>query len=204
MRSIIYSLICLLLFSSIACKNHQYESDLEQKEAELEERERKLKEREDMQQDSYNTDIGSAKNTNAEPTYTKKVTKYMYVLITTNEPQIHQRVEEASRPAVSSGYYDEPREMPKYTTYTTNRFFDYASDILEIQDFNDDKRYKVIEGFEKEIRSKISFLNSNLQVNESVLGSGGGLNAKAEILSRKSFVFDSYGEASEHKSDNVK
>ena len=195
MRTLIYYFICTLIIGNLSCKDDQtHELELKEKELALKQRELELKEKEARLNEPSESD-----NSIYEQAQTPKtVTKYMYVLIKTNEPELHQTVEEAPHP-VSTGYFDEPRELPKYSTYTTNRYFNYASDIITISDYNEDKRYMEIEKFEKEINSKLSYVNSELRVNESVLGSSESTNASAMVLSRKSFVFDSYQEASEHK-----
>jgi hypothetical protein len=203
MRTLAVLLFVAVVTTVPACKNIKDEElTLKERELAIKQQELELKEREARLEEK--PEVPTESREQAPPQ--KAATKYMYVLIKTNEPELHRTVEAAPRrpPSEIPGYFDsEVRELPTYKTYTTNRYYNYTSDIATIDDYNEDKRYMEIEKFNKQITRKINYFNNDLEFNER---SGGAepsvLNERAEILSRKSFVFDSYKEASEHRSKN--
>lgn len=201
MRNFICIIGCILLLGNAACKdNHKQELALKEKELALKQQELELQEREArLQKSSSRTTERANETENSVPeqrNIPKTVTKYMYVFITTDEPELH-RIEEIELPSRIPGYYDD--RVPKYRVYATSEFYNYTSEIITVSDYNEDKRYMEIEKFEKEVNRRLRDVNANLQTEERLMLADEPSNANATIISRNSFVFDTYREASEHK-----
>src|SRR5688572_28972634 len=110
MRTLIYYFICILIIGNLSCKDNQtQELELKERELELKRRELELNEREARSNEVSNRPSESNNSIHEYAQTSKNATKFMYVLITTNEPELHQTVEEAPRNPVPTGYFDEPR-----------------------------------------------------------------------------------------------
>ena len=200
MRNFICIFCCILTLSSIACKNtRQKELSLKKKEQALQKQERELKEREARLKESS---AGKDETENDEPeerSAPETATKYVYVLITTNEPELHSIKEEAPLKTGPTGYFDDS-EGPKYRVYATPVHYNYASEIVTISDYNEDKKYMLMDRYENQVNQRLRDVNSNLKTQERLMMAETPSHAEATIISRKSFVFESYREASEHRS----
>lgn len=97
--------------------------------------------------------------------------KFCYVYIRTSEPEL----EFVSGPYSSS-------EIPKPLSFI------YKSSVVEIKNYSEDEKYKLMDEFEQQIRSDFAIKNMQLKG-----------KAECKILENECFVFKTYKQASEHK-----
>ena len=196
-------LFLFTVFSScISCNDStkQKELDLKEKELAIKEKELELKERsirltDDSiklkktesaennlhKKDSSNSQSYNNKNQISEETQPNKgETKFVYVYVSTNEPEI--KLENKFLPSGSM----ESKLAPVPTFYT------YKSEIMEVKNFTEDVKYKIIDNYEAQVRE--GFTMKNIQLNEH--------NTQCKILSSECYAFDTYKTASQHKRSN--
>lgn len=203
MRPSIY--FCLIMISISACtntKSREKELQLQQKELELKERELALKEKE---KDPVSTSV-NYQNNEATPTTNNaqlssnipvEETKYIFVVIRTNEPEIKEIELPQASSSFNTGYSRAP--LTEYEKYTVPKFYTYKSDVIEIPNYNEDKKYREMDKFEKSVRRSLEQVNFNLRL-ENERGRGKpAIGAEASIISKKAYVYDSYRAASEQR-----
>lgn len=209
LRTPLFALIAFLT----ACNSDRSarERELELKEKELAIREKELDKKSTSETDGTDT---------VPFIQPESVRKYMYVVIETNEPKIvskyvqepaEDRSTDNANESVNSyteGYL--PREVkpsfipaPKYVRYSQSQYFTYTSDVIEVNHFNEDEKSRVEDNYDRKVQTSIEYVNRMLAMEDHSI-SGDPTNAVAKILSRKSYVFDSYSEASKHREENNK
>lgn len=197
LATIFYSTLFLLL----ACNS----SDFSKKEAELRQREIELKEREIAlreKKNKHSSSLSEERNTQTislqDPPVGK--TKYLFIVIDTNEPRLEQRSTTDLTPNLFS---DEPMKASQPENYLVPEFYKYKSDVIEVQDYNEDKKYKEIDKFQELVEQRLRGVNQSLDINNN---SGIGKPAKgaqASIIFKKAFVFDSYKDASVERDNKI-
>ena len=197
---LLFILIALGVF--LSCNNSTKESELKLKERELalKEKELELKEKgiklnEDSLRlkqlessankpstnDNSNQQIPLSKNQPTEILDANQgKTKFCYVLVSTDEPEI--KLKSTYLPSGSMESKLEPSPS----------FYTYKSSILEVKNFNQDEKYRIIDKYEAQVRQGFNF--KNMQLNEH--------NTECKIISSDCYVFDSYKAASEHRRNN--
>lgn len=140
---------------------------------------------------------------NIEP---RKPTKYLYVVIETDEPKLVTRTDRIKTEPIispSEGGVIPPKIEPGidetiFRKEAISQFFTYTSDIITIEEYDEDKRYMEIDNYEKIVSRSVELANQRIAVqNHSLLGDL--IDAEAKIISRNSFVFDSYKDASTYR-----
>lgn len=144
-------------------------------------------------------------DTTARPTYqnSSSVKKYLIVMIKTDEPRIEtQKFETPTTIDRETGGVIPPAVHPGQTTYykeTTSQYFLYTSDVIEIDDYDEDKRYREIDRYEEEkVRPALNEAARRIEYENSIPG-GTPSNANAKVISKESKVFDTYREASQYR-----
>lgn len=183
------------------------EKELEQKELELQQREIALQEQQSHADEArrYQQDV-------IKPAYVK----YIYVVIKTNEPKIESEkmdlppdpvmMERAASIGAGDGLMPSttpPQFLrdPVYVKRAVSQYFTYKSDIVAVPNYSEDNRYIEIDKYQKKIDWNIDIANGKLQIDDQFL-QGGRTNAEAKIISKESYIFDSYREASLHRDAN--
>jgi len=180
----------------------QKESELKQKELELKDRETSIKE-----QEKIDSEIKIQSHKEALIRHTQS--KFIYVVIKTNEPRIESNKIELPPPIqkdpiqssnLLTGLVPEPVEPhyvqePKYLKYAVSQYYYYTSDIVEIPNYSEDSRYMVVDKYQNQVNISLASANIRIQSENSYMP-GDHVNADAKIISKESFVFDSYKEAS--------
>jgi hypothetical protein len=199
----------LILFgSSCGPSVSEREQALIQKEKEIAERERSLalKEIEKEGADSTTSVVSY------EPVLVpQKIVKYMYVYIITDEPKITRESYTTEPPPRKPPSYSgnpympellEAVEMPQTRFYKSvkHQKFYYLSGIVRVDDYNEDERAYKTDIFSKGIEKQLEQVNRMLEMDNRMY-SGEDVNVQAKIISRKSFIFDSYLEASNHREE---
>lgn len=120
-----------------------------------------------------------------------KSKKFVYIELKISKPVLKGN---------KSDFYDIPNIC--YVDYEENIF---TTDIIELDEYNEDIKYRIIDNAEKQIRNQNSYINQNLYADavveygydaaESVKNS----NHKLKVLNTEVFVFDSYAEASKNR-----
>lgn len=135
--------------------------------------------------DTLNTNV----NNYQEPLKTKK---FVYVVIEISKPTL-------------DGY--KPIDNKNWC-YIVNKNENTYSDIIELDTYNDDVKYKLLDEAEKNLFKNYSYLSQNLH-SDAVVTYGyeaaeaiKGADCTIKILNRDVKVFDSYSEASLSKRDN--
>lgn len=197
--------VLLIFLVTSACKtNSNKEKELEQKENELAQRESELNQKEieiearnSVQQSTTTNPINVNDNFNNETQESLPIgeTKYVYVKIQTNEPELETL--EIPDHHVRGSFDDlfTPIESPRFAV---PRFYTYTSDIFEITDFTEDKKYQTIDQFEKSVRYQLSIADMNF-ISKNMGANPSKYHAEATIVSKQAFVFNSYREASENR-----
>lgn len=122
--------------------------------------------------------------------------KFVYAIAIAKQPRLN--VER------TGGYYD----GNYYVTEKTNCFVDwyievYSSEIIEVSDYNEDFKYKLMDKFEKDVKGKLYYkdesfkseilIKCQLDENKDDLSRN-----KSKIEKTTIKVFDSYSDASKH------
>lgn len=169
-----------LLLLSCGQKNNSNELEQKEKELKLKEKEIELKERERSLNESNKT-INNILTPQEIPSTTAKpeITniKFCYVYTTTDEPETKYQSGDIN--GLGGGIYTVPE------------LFTYKSSIIEIANFDEDKKYRFIDNYEQRVRSEFTIKNMRLQSE--------GTHAECKIISSECFSFNSYKEASEHR-----
>ncbi len=208
--------ICLLTTALAACNSDQLdqrEAALKEKELELRQREQEL---ENKGSDTHQENYSSNGNSYSEPQTT---VKYMYVVVSTNEPKIiSETVEDlpdvdetpSNDPPPGESFTDgilprevkphflKPPKLPRYVKYAQPQHYTYTSDIVEVKNYTEDARLMEEDKYERKVQPTINEANRRIEF-DNRMSSGKSVNAVAEIISRKSFVFDTYAEASKDR-----
>ena len=131
-----------------------------------------------------------------------KIKKFVYITFTVNTPKLYSYK--------TGGYNDPSTNFPtptEYHHYTEWEEKTFTTDILEIEDYSEDNKNRMLDQTESEMKVKLSSYDSNysLQVwrncndeykKEELL------KEKSKIVKREAFDFDTYSEASLSKRDN--
>lgn len=168
----------------------------------------------------------SPKNSNQRnPTNEKsKLSSYAYVVIEIDQPDIESEIvdinenerklvemdnkawDEAEKNTDRSRLIEGDRVLrpanlpppPEYRKKYTQKSHlkNYISDIIEVEDIDDNKKYKILDDYEKKIKQKLiyddreSYINTNFEYHR-----------KSKITKRDIYVFGSYSEASINKNE---
>lgn len=174
-------LLYLMLVFLTAC---QQGKSVKEKELELRERELKLKEKElDLKQQQSAAPVTAAP-VQQQPAPVVNNTKYLYVVIVTNEPTVATRTKKHTN-TFTENSLGLP-EMMEEEQYTVPRIRKYTSEIIEVPNYSEDNMYKERDKFESRIRKQLQYSN---------ISSSYG-NIEATIMSRRAPVFNTYAEAS--------
>lgn len=207
-RILIFMFLIIMSFLS-ACKTEiSKEEELEQKEYELVQKENELAQRElavkqkeeelqsgdDLQQESTTNSTNTDDNFPNEIQEYKPIleTKYVFIRIKTNEPELETI--EIPNNHIRGSFDDmlapiEPIKIPKA------RFYTYTSDIYEIANFTEDKKYQAMDQFENSVRRQLRTVDMNFFA-KNMGTDPSKYHAEATIVSKEAFVFNSYREAS--------
>ena len=129
-------------------------------------------------------------------------TKFAYVLIKTKEPKLTHYA--GVNKTDVFGNYSETTSPINFVEWETHNYF---TDIVEIKNFSEDKKYRLMDEAESITRNQTEYKNSNFSTQVLMNVSDQNeiqklMNNKVEIISRKCFAFDSYKQASEHRSEH--
>lgn len=179
----------------ISCTNNESlrEKELELKEKELEVREKEL----ELAKSESNKEKIVSNNSDAEPSYSpsKEIkTKYVYIVCTTDEPilkVVQKPIEDRFKE-----YLKDIQTLPsKSVVWETNS---YTSDIIKVQNYNEDEKFIIQDKFKSNILLGAS--QRDFKVHVEIANPDLDKLYVTRITGCKSFVFDSYKEASIHLS----
>ncbi|RTY83381.1 SHOCT domain-containing protein [Flavobacterium sp. ZB4P23] len=156
--------------------------------------------------DSQPTAIDSTyiNNSYQNTTYVEplKIKKFVYVVMKIEKPSLD--VYEPKGFINSVGFYEtlDPMYSINYEKET------YSTDIIEVNDYNIDEKYKVLDDAKNKMYSQLKFVDDAFSTNlwvkckdDSKKEEFKGIRSK--ITDSQIFDFDSYSEASIHKQDNL-
>jgi hypothetical protein len=119
--------------------------------------------------------------------------KFAYVVIQISKPVLYGE---------KSNFIDIPSIC--YAKYVVEN---NSTDIIELESYNEDIKYQLLDGFESRVKEKYKGIGTSLYLEAfDKYGSREAEEIKnaeynIKILSRDIFVFDSYSEASKHKNN---
>jgi hypothetical protein len=194
----LYTLIIFYSLLLVSCDSTS-ELKLKEREEALKQKENKLLEKENK--------INDEKVIQSQNEIQKANTKYAYVVITVNKPDITSKTEDLNKALREnlqktnreySGSGVIPAEIPDpvyiATHNTYSRYFTYTSDIIEINGDTEDNKYRIMDsyqnGLERTLKTEDDFYS--LKVN---------YKRTSTIEKRECKVFDSYTEASKSKNE---
>jgi|GEM_PF-1881762 len=209
--------VLFFVFTLFSC-NSGSNSELEQRLTQLEKENNKLKEQiEDKIQKPNEPTTQSIQNTNLipqnkselfEPTNKSNLniggnTKFVYVIIKTKEPEL----EHSEGVYISDGVGGFGGTRTNDINYVKWENYAYKSEIQEIQNYNEDKKFRLLDEVESLTRQKLSIRDINFRSEVFMKVRDENERSKLEnnsikIIDRKACVFDTYKEASEHKNKN--
>lgn len=149
--------------------------------------------------DSTYTNSSYQNTTYVEPL---KIKKFVYVVMKIEKPNLN--VYEPKGFINSVGFYEtfDPTYSINYEKET------YSTDIIEVNDYNIDEKYKVLDDAKNRMYSQLKFADDAFSTNlwvkckdDSKREEFKGIRSK--ITDSQIFEFDSYSEASIHKQDNL-
>ena len=84
----------------------------------------------------------------------------------------------------------------------------YSTDIIEIENYNEDERYRLLDQTENKRRANFSFQDTHYQISLDTEYKDSNKRIKlkenkSQITNSQVYVFDSYAEASQHKRENT-
>ncbi len=128
-------------------------------------------------------------------------TRFVYIVIKTKEPEL---VHHGGTYIPNS--YGGLRKTDEIN-YVKWENYIYTSEIKEIQNYNEDKKFRLMDEVEGSARQKLFFKDSNFssEVYRKVSGDDKISELQkntGEIIDRKALVFDTYKQASEHRNKN--
>lgn len=130
-------------------------------------------------------------------------TKFVYVVIKTKEPELEhsEGIYIPDRVGGFGGTRTEDINFVKWENYV------YTSEIQEIQNYNEDKKFRLMDEGESSARQELTYKDMNFRSDVFMKVSDDRERRKlenntAEIIDRKAYVFDTYKQASEHKNKN--
>jgi hypothetical protein len=172
----------------------QKENELAQRELEVKQKEEELQSEDDLQQESTTNSTNTDVNFPNEIQENKPIieTKYVFIRIKTNEPELETI--EIPNNHIRGSFDDmltpiEPIKIAKANFYT------YTSDIYEIANFTEDKKYQAMDQFENSVRRQLRTVDMNFFA-KNMGTDPSKYHAEATIVSKEAFVFNSYREAS--------
>lgn len=212
-RKLIFMFLIIMSFLS-ACKTEiSKEEELEQKEYELVQKENELAQRElavkqkeeelesadDLQQESITNSTNTDVNFPNEIQENKPIieTKYVFIRIKTNEPELEEIEIGGSdkNERFTFNGVDFPIEHIEPRKFAKSQYYTYTSDIYEIVNFTEDKKYQAIDQYAKSVRRQLSIVDMNFSSKYNG-AQPSQYNAEATIVSKEAYVFNSYREAS--------
>lgn len=210
---IITFLLSVIFFSCNSGNNTELERRLTQLENENKDlKQQNINEKnntDDNVKNQYNT-ISTPKTSNNSDEITAAVQsilntkKYVYVVIKTKEPKLDHR----------EGIYI-PSRIGEYGSETKSNDlnivvwedFVYTSEVQEIANFDEDKKFKLLD--KAEASAQQNFINKNISFRSEVFMKVHDKTERSqlennigEIVDRKAYVFDTYKQASEHRNKN--
>lgn len=199
------SIFLFTLIFATSCNS----SDVEKKESELKQKELELRQRElSIQQQEINAEKIKKHEQEAQTRV-----KYMYVVIKTNEPKIESEKMEPlpdplikREPSLTTGLIPEEvqpqfQRDPVYIKYAVPKYFTYKSEVIEISNYSEDNRYIAVDKYQIQVNVSLAAANRNIQF-ENSYKPGESITAEAKIISKESYVFETYKEASLHRDAN--
>lgn len=173
--------------------------------------------REQRRQDSVTADVMKRREE------AHNITKFLVVIVNTDQPVLVKEKFDIPDPeanitkgkkssaSLSTGLSPEPIDAqflksPSNTIYTTssvsNPFF-YLSEVYEINEFNEDKKFVKMDEFEKSILNSLGKRDKEYKI-DHYLEFEGNSNVISKVTGRYGFLFDTYKEASEFRSKSNK
>lgn len=143
---------------------------------------------EQIESNAVNTEIPETNSTTNDNFSSKK---FVYIELKISKPMLKGR---------KSDFYDIPNTC--YVDYEENIF---TTDIIELYEYDEDIKYRLIDDAEKQIRNQNSYINQNIYADAVVeYGSDAAegvknSNYQIKIIKTDIFVFDSYAEASKNR-----
>lgn len=153
----------------------------------------------------------SDENNNLENNVVSKnnLKKFVYVLIKIKTPKLDMYEFEGVYTVDEN--INRHEEIPARTIYSTKwEESDYSTEILEIDDYNEDEKYRMLDNAENNISLQhnlsSSDMNFRLEIDARCKDNAERERLKenkSQITNSKVYVFDSYAEASQHKRENT-
>jgi len=145
-----------------------------------------------------NSATDSYMNTN-QPMINKK---FVYVVLEVEKPRLE--VFEPKGYVNSLGFYE--RLDPIYSITYEKEI--YATDIIEVKNYNIDEKYKVLDDSKRRMYSKLNLFDQSFSTDLWIKCKDNDKreefkNVRSKLLKSQIFEFDSYSEASIHKNNNL-
>lgn len=196
----IFIMVLYISALSAGCNDNSIrERELTLKERELELREKELEKTKSGQSTNTTipvvTDGGKvASKTNA---VAEKSKKFIYIVLKTKEPTLLTVQNDQNSTQDANGHYVALGDRFSYKTIMETNY--YTSEVIELDDYTKDKEYKTMDKFEFQIVEKIEEGDREYrsEVDTKVLFNRDSYyEYKSQIVARKSYVFDTYEQAS--------
>jgi len=167
---------CILL----SCQNQKSSKE---RELDIRERELRLKEKEFERKNKTGQPIKNKPTLHGETAALSK-TKYLFVVIVTNEPIVKTRIKQPARTFTDEVLGVSP--LFEEEKYLVDQHYKYKSEVFKIDHYNEDKKFIEIDKYEYKIKRQLMYSNVDPSYGQ----------IENTILSRQAYVFDTYKEAS--------
>ncbi len=184
----------LLAITLIACNTvTDEEKDLKRKEKELQLRELEIQEKERNLQNLDNSHSNYSQNNYSNENLVGNK-KFIYAVFKVQIPKLEYKNSE-----VYTNLNGIPETFPETASTIFKESF-FITDIIEVDNFNEDEKYKHLDYAEKEINKNLRNLNQQFlleifKIRDDQLRNSFN-NIKCKIISREILAFDSYSDAS--------
>lgn len=152
--------------------------------------------------ESINNNSTTVQNENYNYSNPQTVKKYIYIALKISSPKFVV--------IEIPGYYEPLSNNYKPAEYVYGvdwKESNYTTDIIEVEDYNENSKFKLLDEAEKNIRFQLSIFDSNFITDvwakcKDEFKRKEYENNKSKIISSNILDFDSYSEASIHKRNN--
>lgn len=211
MRIIILFIVLALFLSCNRTNNSNNElaNKIEQLEQDNQELNEKLEELESDKNSENAVSNNIVSNTTSETidNSTKLTTRFAYVVFKVSKPRLHHTDDKYIRSINIPGQLPTQSQTIKGVNFVEYDSYIMTTDVVEIKDYNEDAKYKLIDEQEKIAKQQLS--NQDVGFHVDVMSYVNDpeersrmMNTQSKVIDRKCNIFNSYKEASKFRLDN--
>ena len=211
MRIIIFFILFTLFLSCNRTNNNNNElaNKIEQLEQDNQELNEKIEELENDKNSDDAVSNNNVKNSTSETfeNSTKMTTRFAYVVFKVSKPRLHHTDDKYIRSINIPGQLPTQSQTIKGINYVEYDSYIITTDVVEIKDYNEDAKYKLIDEQERIVKQQVSNQDVGFHIDvmsyvEDPEERTRMMNTQSKVIDRKCMVFNSYKEASKFRLDN--